>query len=75
MVRHISGPCAGAILIAFVALLCFSCIASAKDESGVKPGSKASLRVLTYNVWVGFKNDDKRHGDAVAWIATQKPDP
>ena len=72
--RQKPGRCAGAIMIAFVALSGFSCIASAKAESTSESRSKTSLRVLTYNVFVGFKNDDKRHEHAVAWIAAQKPD-
>jgi len=62
------------MMIAFVALLCISCIPSAKTEPMTKSGSKTRLRVLAYNVFVGFKNDDKRHEHAVAWIAAQKPD-
>jgi endonuclease/exonuclease/phosphatase family metal-dependent hydrolase len=30
--------------------------------------------VLTYNVFVGFKDDAKRHAQAVDWIAAQQPD-
>ncbi|MFQ5484877.1 MAG: endonuclease/exonuclease/phosphatase family protein [Desulfobacterales bacterium] len=62
------------MIIAFAALLCFSCIGSAKAESTSESRSKTSLRVLTYNVFVGFKNDYKRHEHAVAWIVAQKPD-
>lgn len=72
--RHKSIRCAWAIMIAFAALLCFSCIAPAKAESMAESESKIILRVLTYNVFVGFKNDEKRHDKVVAWIAAQKPD-
>ncbi len=37
-------------------------------------GSTARLRVLTYNVFVGFKNDESRHEQVVAWIAAQNPE-
>jgi exodeoxyribonuclease III len=73
--RQELSPCLGAMMITFVALLCFPCIASVKAESiQEKHGSKTKLRVLAYNVFVGFKNDDKRHEQVVAWIAAQKPD-
>ena len=68
------GLCAGAMMIAFVAFSCFSCIGSMKSDLKTKPGSKENLRVLAYNIFVGFKNNEERHEHAVAWIAAQKPD-
>lgn len=35
---------------------------------------ETKLRVLTYNVFVGFKDDAKRRARAVEWIAAQNPD-
>lgn len=72
--QKISRRWAGQMTIAVAVLLSLFCTASADDESKTKPDSKAKLRVLTYNVLVGFKDDDKRHENAVAWIAAQKPD-
>jgi exodeoxyribonuclease III len=54
--------------------LSVSCSHLANTESMTKYGSAPRLRVLTYNVLVGFKNNDKRHDQVVAWIAAQKPD-
>jgi endonuclease/exonuclease/phosphatase family metal-dependent hydrolase len=51
--------------------LCFICIGRVDAEP---PAPTAKLRVLTYNVFVGFKNDAKRHAQAVEWIAAQHPD-
>lgn len=48
--------------------LCFSC-ANAEEAA-----SQARLRVISFNVYVGFHKDEKRHAKAVAWIAAQKPD-
>jgi exodeoxyribonuclease-3 len=72
--RQKSGGWAGAVMLAFVAMLCVSCNGLTQTESMSKSGSTARLRVLTYNVFVGFKHDPKRHEQAVAWIAAQKPD-
>ena len=78
-VRHItgsreSGPYAWAIMVAIFMLLCCSCITSEKAELMTKSGSKTRLRVITFNVLNGFKNDDRRHEQAVVWITSQKPD-
>jgi exodeoxyribonuclease-3 len=51
--------------------LCFICIGRVDAEP---PAPTAKLRVLTYNVFVGFKDDAKRHAQAVEWIAAQHPD-
>lgn len=65
-----------AVMIAFSVLLCSSCITSENEnaDSELKFESKEHLRVLTYNVQYGFRNNDKRHELAVAWIASQQPD-
>lgn len=59
------------LILAWVVTLCFICIGLVNAEPTVP---EAKLRVLTYNVFVGFKDDAKRHAQAVEWIASQHPD-
>ncbi len=46
------------------------------DSSGAEPMPLNSdhFRVLTYNVFMGFRNAEKRRENAIAWIAKQQPD-
>lgn len=38
------------------------------------PTPKANFRVLTYNIFVGFKDDAKRRAQTIKWISAQHPD-
>ena len=64
----------GSKLLAWILMLGVLGLVSAGSEPAQASGAKAKLRVLTYNVFVGFKNDSKRHAKAVKWIAAQHPD-
>ena len=50
------------------------CVALRTCASRTRSDPRTRLRVLSYNVPVGFRGDDKRHKDALAWISAQKPD-
>lgn len=68
------GKWARAVVIAWVVVVCGSCSGPMNRGQGGGAAVSPRLRVLSYNVWVGFKNDDKRRDRAAAWIAAQKPD-
>jgi endonuclease/exonuclease/phosphatase (EEP) superfamily protein YafD len=58
-------------IFTWIVSLCFICIGLVDAEPSAP---EAKLRVLTYNVFVGFKDDVQRHAQAVEWIAAQHPD-
>jgi endonuclease/exonuclease/phosphatase family metal-dependent hydrolase len=59
---------------AWIMIFCVIGLVPARSEPTQASGPEAKLRVLTYNVFVGFKDDTKRHAQAVGWIAAQHPD-
>ena len=61
-------------VLAWVLMLGAIGLAPASSEPNHASGPAAKLRVLTYNVFVGFKDDAKRHEQTVEWIAARQPD-
>ena len=56
------------MILAIVICLCFSC------ANSIGAVTQPRLRVISLNVYVGFHQDEKRHANALKWVAEQNPD-
>ena len=70
-VGNAPGFCIRPLIILFVSTLCASCGEQGQSQSVAEPESKTRLRVLSYNVMLGFVNGKPK---AIKWIASQRPD-